>query len=297
MARHPVDARVLAVVRALEVRARREVRRGLGGAWQSAVRGAGIEFAEVREYVVGDDARTVDWNVTARSGRLQVKRFDEEREQSVLFLLDASRSTREAAGERPWREAAAELLLLVGLAAARVGDRIGAVFFSATVDRMVAPRHGGHALLALATEWLEWSGGSDATDLDATLKALLQVRMQPALVFVVTDAHAPPSDALLARAAARHDLVFLALRSGWLAQLPAKGRWRLDDPEGAGRFVVDLGSPVVRAALLLRFSEARAAARARAVRLGAEWLELDADGDLATPLLDWARRRALRSQR
>src|SRR6185436_6140586 len=82
--------RIVAAARALEVRARRSVREGLGGRWRSGLRGAGIEFAEVRDYVPGDDARTVDWNVTARTGRLQVKRFDEEREQTLFFLVDRS---------------------------------------------------------------------------------------------------------------------------------------------------------------------------------------------------------------
>jgi uncharacterized protein (DUF58 family) len=291
------DPRVLAAVRALEVRARRAVRAGLGGAWPSAVRGPGVEFAEVREYVVGDDARTIDWNVTARTARPQVKRFDEEREQTLLFLLDGSRSTRVAPGARPWREAAAELLLLVGLSAAGAGDRIGALFWSGGADRLVPPRHGANALLALATEWLSWEGGSDATDLGATLAALLRVRHRPALLLIVTDGHALPDDAIVAQAARRHDVVFMVVRAGLLARLPERGRWRFDDPEGGARHVVDLGSPAVRAALLARMEAARAAARARVVRLGAEWLELDGDGDLVAPLLEWARRRAARHVR
>jgi len=293
----PLDARVLATVRELEVRARRSVRCGLGGAWSSAARGAGVEFAEVREYVVGDDARTVDWNVTARTGRLQVKRFDEEREQTVLVALDDSRSTRLAPGGRPWREAAAELLLLVGLAAAQSGDRVGLLTFAEAVEYWIAPRHGREAVLALATRWLAEPSTARGTDPDGALRGLLDARSRPSLLIVVTDGHALPADATLARAAARHDVVFAALRPGFLCRLPTHGRFRLDDPEGSARHVVDLGSPRVRAELVARRDRAWAAAAARAARFGADWIELDADGELGPPLLDWARRRAARSRR
>lgn len=292
-----LDARLLAIVRGLEMRARRSVRSGLGGAWPSAMRGAGVEFAEVREYVVGDDARTVDWNVTARSGRLQVKRFEEEREQTLLFALDGSRSTRLAPGVRPWREAAAELLLLAGLAATQAGDRVGALFFGAAVERFHAPRHGREALLALATHWLGHGSTGAGTGLDAALAALVDARLRQSLLFVVTDGHGRVGDAVLARAAARHDLVFLMLRPGWLLRMPERGRHRFDDPEGPGQFVVDLGSPRVRAELLARRDAAWRRERERATRFGADWLELDADGDLALPLLQWARGRATRSLR
>ncbi|MBL8841337.1 MAG: DUF58 domain-containing protein [Planctomycetes bacterium] len=293
----PLDPRVLATVRALEVRAREAVRAGLGGAWSCARRGAGVEFAEVRDYVVGDDARTLDWNVSARTGRLQVKRYDEEREQSLLLLLDGSRSTARAAGRRPWRAAAAELLTVLGWSAAQAGDRVGAAIFARELERWFAPRPGVTALLALVTQWLQFAGETAATDLDAALEAVLRIRGRPLLLMVVSDMQSSASDATLARVAARHDLVLVALRAGLLASLPTRGRWRFDDPEGGAQRVVDLGDRRVRAALLERMAAAKEAAAARATRLGAEWLELDADGDLGAPLLAWARRRALRRGR
>ena len=116
---------LLAAARELELRARRSVREGLGGRWRSALRGAGVEFAEVREYVPGDDARTLDWNVTARTGRLTVKRFEEEREQTLYFVVDLSRSCLSAAARGRGATAAAELVALAGSAAAEAGDRAG----------------------------------------------------------------------------------------------------------------------------------------------------------------------------
>ncbi len=287
-----LDPLLLATVRELEVRARRSVREGLGGAWPSAVRGQGIEFAEVREYVVGDDARTLDWNVSARTGRLQVKRFDEEREQTVLFLLDASRSCAQAAGRRPWREAAGEVVATVGLAAAQAGDRIGGLFFSEGIDRVVPARHGMTSVLALVSQWLAHRSARGGTDLDTTLRELLNVRRRPALVVVVTDGHALAPDATLAAVAARHDLVLLALRSVVAARLPERGRFRFEEPERGRRFVADLGDRRVRAALIDQLTRRFDAQQRRARELGVDWIEADADGDLALPLLWWARRRA-----
>src|SRR6185436_11238955 len=159
---------ILAAARDLELRARIAVREGLGGRWTSAVRGPGVEFAEVREYVVGDDARTLDWNVSARTGRWHVKRFDEEREQTIFFLLDGSLSCRTPGAVRSAAAAAAEAVALLGLAAVEAGDRIGAVFFTEGVDRVIAPRHGTTALLALLTQWLAHTPARRGTDVGAT---------------------------------------------------------------------------------------------------------------------------------
>jgi uncharacterized protein (DUF58 family) len=292
---------ILAAARDLELRARRAVREGLGGRWTSAVRGPGVEFAEVREYVVGDDARTLDWNVSARTGRLHVKRFDEEREQTLFFLLDGSRSCRTAGATKPWPHAAAELLALLGLAAADAGDRIGAAFFSEGLDRIVPPRHGSTALLALLAQWLAHAPPRAGTDLDATLREFLRLRARPCLVLVVTDLHDRASDATWSAMARRHDLVVLALRPPWF-DLPAAvaergGCVRFADPESARRRLVDLGDARVRAALRAQAEAERHEMAQRLRRAGAELVELASEGPLVAPLSAWTRERARRRER
>jgi len=286
-----------AAVRALEVRARRTVREGLGGRWTSAVRGAGVEFAEVREYVAGDDARTLDWNVSARTGRLHVKRFDEEREQTLFFLVDGSRSCRAPAGERSWPAAAAEVMALLGLAAAGAGDRVGAVFFSERIERVLPARHGTTALLALLARHLSHAPARSGTDLDATLLEFLRLRVRPCLAVVLTDLHAAARPATLRAAARRHDLVVIALRPAWFDREPPRGLLRVEDPErGAGR-LIDLGDARVRVAFAARIEAERREAAALVREAGAELVELATGGPLVAPLLEWARRRSRRRDR
>jgi len=179
----PLAPELLATARELELRARRSVREGLGGRWRSALRGAGVEFAEVREYVPGDDARTLDWNVTTRTSRLTVKRFEEEREQTLCFVVNLSRSCLVGGGERPWRTAAAELVALAGSAAAEAGDRSGLVVVTDRVERVIAPRHGIHHALALATEVLAFEPRHATSDPVNAVTEFLRPRSRPALVF------------------------------------------------------------------------------------------------------------------
>ena len=284
---------LLSVARELELRARRSVREGLGGRWRSALRGAGIEFAEVREYVPGDDARTLDWNVTARTGRLTVKRFEEEREQTLHFVVDLSRSCLLGGGERPWRTAAAELVALAGSAAAEAGDRCGLVLATDRIERVVAPRHGLHHALALATEVLSFAPERPGSDPANVAKELLRLRTRPALVFWITDGADEWPPASLAEVARRHDLVVTLLRGPW-SEPPRAGLVRFADPEATGGGavrLVDLSDRRVHAALLARIAADRAGWAARTQAARADLLELSTDGSCAAPLLAWCRSR------
>lgn len=289
-----ISAEIVAAVRALEVRARRAVREGLGGRWRSSVRGAGLEFAEVREYVVGDDARTLDWNVTARTGRLQVKRFDEEREQTLFFLIDVSRSTEAtklACVQRSWRAAAAEAIALLGFAAAEAGDRVGALLVSDRIEEVIPPRHGVTALLSLLARVLAWSPRRRATDLDQVLRAFLGLSTRPCLAFLVSDFHELPRGVTLAAMARRHDLVALSLRAPLLLEL--RGLVRCEDPESGATYEVDLSDGVVRRELEARIERDRTELMARFGRAGAEVVELATDRSTLPALIAWSRRRAL----
>jgi uncharacterized protein (DUF58 family) len=282
--------RIVAAARALEVRARRSVREGLGGRWRSGLRGAGIEFAEVRDYVPGDDARTLDWNVTARSGRLTVKRFEEEREQTLLFVVDLSRSCLLGGGRRSWRDAAAELVATAGCAAAHSGDRCGLVLATERIERIVAPRHGTNHALALAAEVLAHAPAGTRSEPQRVARELLRLRTRPALVFWITDGADAWAAESLAEVAARHDLVLMLLRGPW-ADPPRVGAVRFADPESGTVRVVDLGDARVHAELTRRVARARAEVASLARRVGADAIEFTVDGPPAAPLAEWCRRR------
>jgi uncharacterized protein (DUF58 family) len=286
----PLSPHVLAAARALEVRARRSVREGLGGRWRSGLRGAGIEFAEVRDYVPGDDARTLDWNVTARSGRLTVKRFDEEREQTLLFVVDLSPSCLLGGGRRPWRDAAAEIVATAGCAAALAGDRCGLVLATDRVERIVAPRHGTNHALALAAEVLAHDADGRRSEPVRVARELLRLRTRPALLFWISDGADEWPAVSMAEVAARHDLVLSLLRGPW-ADPPRSGAVRFADPESGATRVVDLGDARVHAELVRRIAQERADVARAARRVRADAIEFTVDAPCAAPLAEWCRRR------
>lgn len=290
----PIAPEILAAVGALELRARRTVREHLGGRWPSRVHGAGIQFAELREYVPGDDARTIDWNVSARTGRLQVKRFEEEREQTVLLALDASRSCRIGAGESAWPRRAAEVAALLGLAAAQAGDRVGALFFTERIEEFVPPRPGAEPFLALLARWLAHEPRSPGTDLDRTLRELLRLRSRPCLLIVVSDLHEMPGPATWSACARRHDLVLIALRPPSFAALPPRGVVRLHDPESGAVQVIDASDARARAEIARRIEAEGAELRRSSRRFGSDLLELSTTEPVARPIAEWTRLRAAR---
>ena len=198
-------------VRRIEITTRHLVRDIVAGEYSSAFRGRGVEFAEVREYQPGDDVRTIDWNVTARLGSTYVKRYLEERELSVLFLVDASASGRFGSRLRTKRELAAEVTAVLALAAARNNDRIGAIFFTDRVEYHLAPAKGRRHVFRLISDLLTFEPSDTGTDLAAALTELEPTLRRRAVIFVLSDFLATGHETVLGRLARRHDVVALQL--------------------------------------------------------------------------------------
>jgi len=276
--------------RALRLRSRREAAGMLAGAWRAAFRGGGIEFEESRPYAPGDDLRTLDWNATARLGEPFVKRFREERDQTLLLLLDVSASMAFGSATPTKASAGARAAALVALAAGQARDRVGLVAFDARVRAELAPRRGRrHAERVVETAFTLAAAPGGGTAIAEALartgpRALGRRR---GIVFLVSDFRDPdllepgsPAAGALAAAARRHDLVALAVADPLEAMLPDVGRVRLRDPEQPGRtLVVRTGDPVVRAHYAAA-AQARRRALARRLRsAGADvcWLAADRD--------------------
>ncbi len=244
----PADplAELLAEVRRIQVHSRRLVRGVMSGGYASVFRGAGLSFESVREYAEGDDPRALDWNVTARMGRPYVKTFVEERDQTVLFLLDLSASMEGGFG--PWsaRGTAARVVACLAFAAVRGGDRVGLLGFSDRVRARVPPRRGeGHAL-RLVRDCLALSAPGGATDLGAALAEATRAARRHAVVFVVSDFLTQGYEQALARAARRHDVIAVRLLLPE-HEAPPPGLVRVQDPETGRARVVDFGSARTRA--------------------------------------------------
>ena len=309
-----LDPELLAEARRIQLRADRMVTDVMSGGYSSVFRGSGIEFDEVREFAEGDELRSVDWNVTARVGRPFVKKFVEERELTVLFLLDVSSSmgfgTRPAGDARESRTVAATAALFVGcvaFAAARNNDKAGLITFAGDVCRYVPVKKGRNHVLRLIREALVPPQPLQRTDLRAALDYAGRVQRKHAIVFVVSDfLGSPPEEwerelRLLSR---RHEVIATRLRDpfaagldradGDVTQLPNMGLLHLADPETGHTVEVDTTSRGVRDELRRRWLAEREALRATCRRAGVDLLDVPTTGSVADPLVRFFRMRELR---
>ncbi|MDQ7006415.1 MAG: DUF58 domain-containing protein [Acidobacteriota bacterium] len=295
------DSEVMRRVRRIEIRTRRIVTETLSGSYHSAFRGRGMEFAEVREYLPGDDVRTIDWNVTARSSRpdqpLYVKVFTEERELTVILLADVSGSTGFGSGRRLKREIIAEISALLAFAAIRNRDRVGLVRFSDRIEQYLPPRSGTTHVLRVVREILTSPGRTGGTDLAGALGFLLKVQRKPAVVFLVSDLIAGHFDRPLAIAARRHDLVAFEVFDPRERVLPAVGPVLVEDAERGERRLVDTASAAVRRHYEQAVQQKLARVHESFARCGVDRVEIDATRAYDRPLLRYFHARAARVRR
>ena len=237
----------------------------LAGDYHSTFKGQGVEFDEVRPYMVGDDVRTIDWNVTAKTGMPYIQRFSEERELTILFLVDVSGSQGYGSVRRSKMELAAEVTALLALTAIRNQDKIGLVLFSDRIVKYIPPRKGRDSVMRLVREVLAAEdGASGATDIAEALRFLNGVQKRRAVVFLVSDFMVEGTsgggvgyERLLRAAARHHDMVCVPVSDPAESELPDVGLVELEDPETGELALVDTSSRAVRR----RFAEQAAAER------------------------------------
>lgn len=237
---------ILRKVREIEIRTNRVVDALLAGEYHSAFKGRGMEFEEVREYQPGDEVRMIDWNVTARSGAPYVKSFREERELTVMLLVDVSPSERFGTGPQQKSELAAEFAALVAFSAIRNNDKAGLVLFTDEVEKYVPPKKGRKHALRVIRELLTFRPRSRGTDLRAALEFLGRVGRRRCVAFLVSDFIASGFERDLAAVAHRHDLIAVRTSDPREVALPDAGLVALEDAETGEIVVVDTSSRAVR---------------------------------------------------
>ncbi len=277
-------------MRRLQVRARRRVQGLFAGNSLSAFKGRGIEFAEVREYEPGDDVRTIDWNVSARTGRTHIKRFIEERELTVLLACDVSASSGFASEGRLKRRVAAEVGTTLALAATRHNDRVGAVLFTDRVERFIPPRKGQRHVLRLSSDLLGFEPLGRATNLRAAIEFVGRVQRRRALVFVVSDFLGEVRDVDLRMLAGRHEVIAVRVLDRREREIPPIGLVRVRDPETGRERLADFTASGARAYALAR-AEADARVAASLSRSGIDRLDVGTETDLAPALMRFFRAR------
>jgi uncharacterized protein (DUF58 family) len=230
---------VMRQVRRLQLRARRAVEDPLGGAYRSVFKGSGIAFEEVREYQPGDEIRSIDWNVTARMGHPFIKRYIEERELTVLFLMDASASMSFGSVNQTKRDVVAEIAALLVLCAVSNNDKAGLILNSTAVEHYLPPRKGPRHALRLIRDLFVFKAKDPGTNLRAGLDFLNKVLRRRALVFVFSDFLAADYERAMQRTARRHDVVAVSIRDPREETLPNVGLLELRDPETGQDVCVD----------------------------------------------------------
>lgn len=285
---------LLKKIRRIHIRTSHMANDLFAGHYHSTFKGQGIEFEEVREYQPGDDVRTIDWNVTARQGKPFVKRFREERELTVMLLVDVSRSQEFGTAGQLKRELAAEVGATLAFSAIRNNDRVGLIGFSDRIEKTVKPDKGTRHVLRVIRELLTLKATGRGTDVAAVLDYLNRVTRRRAVVFVISDFQADPFDRQLRIARRRHDVIPIAITDPREVVLPNVRFIELMDNETGRLVTVDTSDPGFRE-MYRRQALAAAAARGQAFgRMKTESIELTVGDSFVEPLTKFFRRREAR---
>ena len=235
-------------IRFIQIFTKRAVNDILAGEYQSVFKGLGMEFDEVREYQPGDDVRTIDWNVTARSGHPFVKRYVEERELTVLLMVDISASGLFGSVLKRKSEAAAELCALIAFSAIKNNDKVGLLLFSQRIEKFIPPRKGGSHVLRIIREVLGYRPEETGTDIAQALDYLGRVVHKRGVVFLLSDFIAPDFTKPLGLLSRRHDLIAISIIDRRELSMPALGLIELTDAETGASMVVDTSDREFQAA-------------------------------------------------
>ena len=244
-------------IRKIQIRTSHLVSDLFAGQYQSVFKGRGMEFAEVRHYLPGDDIRTIDWNVTARTGVPHVKRFVEERELTVMLLVDASASTHFGTVKQLKSEMAAELAALFAFSAITNNDKVGLVMFSDQVELALPPKKGTRHVLRVIREVLSFTPQGRGTDIAAALEHLNHVSKRRCVTFVISDFLDSRARLALKIANRRHDVIAVVLDDPRDMTLPDVGLIELQDAESGERVILDTGDSRVRREFEQRAATAR----------------------------------------
>ena len=240
--------RILSKIRHLELKTRGLVDASFAGQYRSVFKGRGMNFEEVREYQPGDEVRTIDWNVTARLGHPYVKKFTEERELTVMLLVDVSASGGFGSVDLSKRELAAEVACVIAFSAIRNNDKVGLLLFSDHVELFIPPKKGRIHTLRLIREILFFEPRGRGTLPAVALRYINRVLTRRAVMFLISDFQAKHFDRELGITARRHDLIALPVSDPWEETLADVGIVVLEDAETGEQIEVNMGDASVRAA-------------------------------------------------
>lgn len=279
-------------VRKIEIKTRRITRNLFTGGYHSAFKGRGMSFSEVRQYQFGDDVRDIDWNVTARTGEPHIKIFEEERELTVMLMVDISGSSFFGTTGQWKQELLTEICALLAFSADANNDKVGLLLFSDKPELYIEPKKGRQHTLRLIRELLNVQPADRGTDLAAAIQFVRNVLKKKSVCFLLSDFLSSGYDTALRTLCQKHDCVGIHCWDERERQLPEVGLLHARDAESGQMVWIDTSNPGVRNSWAQRFDEQRAAAKITFRQAGADFLSLHTSESYASVLLHFFEKRA-----
>ena len=292
-----IPKELLRALRRIEITTRRLATEQLSGNYISGFKGQGLAFSDVRKYQPGDDVRTIDWNVSARMDETFVKVFVEEREMTVMLVVDLSQSEQWGTRRASKAQVAAEICALCAFSAIKNNDRVGLVLATAVVEKLVPPKKGDKHVMRVIREILGYQPKYTGTNLKAALETLSKVAKRRSVAFVVSDFFATGFERALALAAAKHDVIPVMLTDPRDDELPDVGLASFEDLETGEDVLVDTSDPKVRQHYATTMKAVRREREKLFQRLALDSVVVRTDQSFVTPLRNLFAKRARRLRR
>ena len=291
-----IPKEILKKVKQIQIRSSRLVNDVLAGEYVSVFKGRGMEFDEVREYQAGDDIRTIDWNVTARLGHPYIKRYTEERELTIMFLVDLSFSGEFGSMKQFKNEIATEICAVLAFSAVRNNDKVGLILFTDKIEKFVPPKKGKTHVLRVIREVLYFKPENKGTDISIALEYLLKVTKRKTVCFLLSDFITEGFERVLRIANKRHDMVAVSITDPRELEIPNVGFVELEDAETGEITLIDTADRKMMERFN-RFNVKNMEERAKLFRgMGVDLVDVRTDSSYVEPIMKFFRAREKRLQ-
>lgn len=285
---------LLKQVRQIEIRTKGLVNQVFSGEYHSVFKGRGMEFSEVREYQFGDDIRNIDWNVTARFGHPYIKIFEEERELTVILMVDLSGSLMFGSVSKTKQRIAAELSAILAFSALKNNDKVGLILFTNKIEKFVPPRKGRKHVLRIIREVLSFEAEGKATDIRGALEYMNNAIKKKSIAFLISDFMDEGYEKILRIVGRKHDLIGIVLDDRREKEIPNLGLLKLADAETGNERWIDTGSRKVRESLTRHHKEKEKVRNSIFIKSRLDKIEITTGSNYIQPLVQFFRRREKR---
>ncbi len=289
-----IPKEILKKIRKLEIQTKGIVNTLFGGEYQSAFKGRGMEFSEVRAYTYGDDIRQIDWNVTARTGDPFIKVFEEEREQTLMLCIDISQSGTFGSHSQSKMDLAIELCAVLAFSAIKNSDKVGLVLFSDHIEKVVPPKKGRTHVLRLIRELYTTEPTGTGTDIADALSYINRLLDRRAIVILASDFQDNNFEKQLRITNQKHDLVSIIINDHLEDELPDVGLVKIRDAETGAEKMIDTSSKKVRKAYEIRRKEQKAYIQDKMLKMKIDAVEVQTNESYVQPLMNFFKRRGSR---